>query len=143
MLETIRQERNKRNLFAKRLGLSVTEMKEGFAVARVKITDDMRNPIGSVHGGCIYTVADVACGAAVSSYGTMVTTLSSAFNFLRPGLDGCSELIGEATVIKHGRRVSVADVVVTDQDGRELARGTFDYMSLDRPLDFTVEEINP
>ena len=141
--EAIRTERNRRNLFARRMGLFVTEMREGFAVARMKITEEMRNPIGSVHGGCIYTVADVACGAAASSYGMQVTTLTSAFNYLRPGLDTCDEIIGTATVIKHGKRVSVIEVEITDQEGTVLSQGVFNYMSLGKPLDFTIAEINP
>jgi acyl-CoA thioesterase len=135
-LEYVMQCRNRDNYFARMLGITVVEMQTGFARARMRVTEQMRNPIGSVHGGCLFTVADVTCGAAASSYGMMVTTLDSSFHFLRAGLSGCTELIGEARAIKHGKRITVLAVTVADQDGEALCSGTFTYMSLQKPLPY-------
>lgn len=128
--------RNADNHFAKMLGISVVEMRHGFAKAEMRITKEAKNPIGSVHGGCLFTLADVVCGAAASSYGMQVTTLDSSFHFLRAGLDDCRELFATAQSVKHGKRVTVLEAKVTDQTGRVLCTGTFTYMSLGKKLPY-------
>ncbi len=134
-LQQIMEYRNKNNNFSNLIGLRVYEMTTGTAKSRMKVTEAMGNPIGSIHGGALYTVADVTAGAAVSSHGMMVTTMNSSMNYLRPAI-GCTELYGEAEEIKHGRRASVVSVWIKDQNGTELAQGTFTFMSLGKPIEF-------
>lgn len=135
-LQQIMEYRNRNNSFSNLIGLSVYEMAEGSAKSMMKITEAMGNPIGSIHGGCLYTVADVTAGAAVSSHGMQVTTMTSSMNYLRPAI-GCTELYGEAEEIKQGKRVSVVSVWIRDQKGTELAQGTFTFMSLGKPIEYT------
>ena len=130
-LDEIREYRNQYNHFAKLIGLTITEMGEGYGITRMTITDQMRNPVGSVHGGAIATAADVAGGSAASTLGHPITTLDCSLHYLRPGLKDCTEIIGKGTVIKGGRRVIVTDVEVTSQDGTVLARGIYTYATLD------------
>ena len=130
-IEEIRNYRNEYNHFANLIGLTITEMGEGYGVTKMAVTDQMRNPVGSVHGGAIATTADVAGGSAASSLGHPVTTLDCSLHYLRPGLSDCTEIIGRGTVIKGGRRVIVVDVEVSGQDGTVLARGIYTYATLD------------
>lgn len=125
--------RNDHNYFAKAFGLMVTRISEGEAESRVKVTGQLYNPINSIHGGCLYTIADVTCGAAVASYGMMATTMQSSMSYLRPGMN-CMELIGRAKVIKHGKNISVVNVDIMDQDEVVLAQGVFQFMSLGREI---------
>ncbi len=134
-IQRIMEYRNKNNNFSNLIGLHVYEMSEGTAKSRMKITEVMGNPIGSIHGGCLYTVADVTAGAAASSHGMQVTTMTSSMNYLRPAI-GCSEIFGEAEEIKQGKRVIVVSVWIRDQDGTELAQGTFTFMSLGKPIEY-------
>ncbi|MBR2188608.1 MAG: PaaI family thioesterase [Eubacterium sp.] len=129
-IDEIREYRNKYNHFATLIGLSITDMKEGFGEVRMKITAEMRNPTGSVHGGCIATAADVAGGSAASSYGFPVATLDCSLHYLRPGLKDCEEIIGTGKVIKNGKRVIVTDVEVKSQTGTVLARGIYSFAPL-------------
>ena len=78
--EKIRKLRNDHNYFARMFGLEVTRIEEGRAESRVRVTDQLYNPIGSIHGGCLYTIADVTCGAAVASYGIKATTMQSSMS---------------------------------------------------------------
>jgi acyl-CoA thioesterase len=135
-LEKVMHERNRDNHFAKMLGIRVVEMRRGYAKAVMTLSKDVKNPIGSVHGGCLFTLADVVCGAAASSYGMQVTTLDSSFHFLRAGFDDSGELFGTAQVIKHGKRVTVLETKISDQTGRVLCAGTFTYMSIGRKLPY-------
>ena len=42
------------------------------------------NPLGTVHGGCLYTLADTVAGFAAASCGFEGPTLSGNMYFLRP-----------------------------------------------------------
>lgn len=138
--EQIMYARNRDNFFAQLIGISIIEMKRGFARGRLEVTKKLKNPIGSVHGGCLYTLADVVCGAAASSYGFQVTTLDSSFHYLRAGLEKTEVLYGTADVVKHGKRIIVLETKIADQTGRVLCTGTFTYMSLGKYLPYIDEE---
>ena len=127
--QKVMEKRNASNAFARYIGLTLTHMEEGHAIAEMDITKDHLNPIDSTHGGCLYTAADVAAGGAAISFGPPVTTVDSSFRYLRPGLN-VTHIIAEASVIKHGKRLSVIQVEVRDQSGTILCIGTFSFMTL-------------
>mgnify|MGYP001623040509 CR=1 FL=1 len=134
----LRDYRNSQNAFANYIGLSITEIRPGSASTKMPVTGHHMNPIGSVHGGCLSTMADVTGGAAASSYGWQVTTLDCDLHYLRPGLD-VSCLYGEARELKRGKRVLVYEVSVRDQRGTVLAEGIYSYMALQKRI-FPEEE---
>lgn len=134
--------RNKHNAFANYIGLRVTEIKEGYARSEMPITEKHYNPIGSVHGGCLFTIADVTCGAAASSYGYNVTTVDSHIHYLRAGLN-TTHLYGEAKEIKHGKKILVYEITVKDQNQVLLANAIFTFMSLGTKIQLEEDDSSP
>ena len=134
-LHDILNYRNEMNPFAKMLHMETVEMREGYAKAVMPVGDELRNPQGAVHGGVLYTLADVAGGNAAASHGEWIATLDADFHYLRPALK-LTSLTAEATELKFGKRVSVYDVKVSDQNGTVLASGTFTYASLGRKIEW-------
>ena len=112
--EKLKSFRNINNNFAKLLGIELTELSNGYA--------------------CLYTIADIAGGAAASSYGIHVTTIDGNFHYLRAGLN-TKELSATATEIKKGKKISVYSISVKDQDNVELAVGIFSFMSLGKAIE--------
>lgn len=53
--------------FASMLGAELVTVEEGRAVARMELADRHRNFMGTVHGGAIFGLADVAFAAAANS----------------------------------------------------------------------------
>ena len=135
--EKLMRERNVKNAYARYNGIKVTAMSKGAATAEMSITDNMLNPYHIIHGGCLYTIADVAGGAAATSYGYKVTTVDSSFHYLRAGA-GTTKLVATAREIKAGKTLLVFDISVMDQNGTLLAEGIFTYMSLG-PLESSSE----
>lgn len=123
------KQRNADNRFMLLVGVTITEMSTGYAAGEIILSECHRNLIGSVHGGCIFTLADSVSGAAAVSHGNKATTLSSDFHYLNPALD-CKKLIAKATEIKYGKTINVFEVKVTDEKDRLLAQGTFSYFIL-------------
>ena len=132
-LEDYMAYRNEHNEYAAFLGIRTTEMREGYARGELAIRKEYENAIGSVHGGCLFSLADTIGGSAAASYGMRVTTLSSDFHYLSPGI-GVKKLYAEAKEIKNGKRISVYEVEVAGEDGKLLAKGTFTFFNLGVPL---------
>ena len=54
--------RNEQNAFGNLVGVKIVEIREGYARAELEVTPELSNPIGSLHGGCLFTMADVTGG---------------------------------------------------------------------------------
>ena len=125
--------RNKSNKFASYMGIRTTEMKAGYAKGEMNIKGVYENAISSVHGGCIFTLADTIGGSAAASHGDKMTTISSDFHYLSPELD-TDKLYCTGREVKYGKKIAVYDVEVTDVQGRLIAKGLFSYYNLGEPL---------
>lgn len=115
------------------IDLKIVDIKPGYAKGEIEVQPKHLNPIASVHGGCLLTMADVVAGCASESYGGTTPTLDCNFHFLNAGLNA-KKIIAEATELKKGKRALVFDVRITDQDGLLLATGVFTYMNIAKKL---------
>lgn len=126
--------RNETNIFAKHLGIRITNIETGKAEAELEIKDIMSNLIGSVHGGCLFTLADVTAGSVAASYGYKATTLDATMHYLNPALNS-KVLYARGETLKHGKRTTVVNISITDQNGTNLVSAVFTFMSLGVPLE--------
>lgn len=127
--EQVRQLQNHNSPFDTFIGTRITDIAEGYARAELPLQKEHYNSIGSVHGGCLFSLADAVAGAAAMSTGYNATTMDASFYFMRPAI-GKTRLIAEAREMKRGHRVFVYRVTIRDQDGNLLSEGIFSYMSL-------------
>jgi uncharacterized protein (TIGR00369 family) len=115
--------------FAELVGLVVGEVGDGRATVTVTAGDHHLNPAGTVHGGAIATLIDLAMGRAVASLiddDERPVTIEMKVNFLEAGEPG--ELVASARVTRRGRRFTVVHADVTQVAGGETlaeAMGTF------------------
>ena len=128
------RERTEKNNFARLIDLKLDEVTEHGAIASMPITTKHLNPFGAVHGGCLYTIADVVAGSAANAHGKPAVTLDSDFHFLRAGI-GTTKLVGMSKELKCGKKVLVYYVEIADQNEKVLAEGTFTYMVIDKKQD--------
>ncbi len=121
---------NKDNYFAVVNGINVTHLSRGHAIVEMDVDKDKLNPLGTVHGGCLFTMADTCAGAAAKSYGRAVTTINADINYIRPGKNA-KHLIAESNEIKVGKTIIVNEVMIRNEKGAELARGMFTFFTLE------------
>jgi len=126
--QKIIDERNVRNLYAVAMGIRVTELEPGRAKVVLTAEKKNLNPLGRVHGGCLFGLADAACGAAASIYGKAVT-LNANYNFLRGAAEG-DTITAEARETKHVRTISVFDITLTNQTGDVIGTSTMTFYYL-------------
>lgn len=127
--------RNLRNHFAKKAGVETIDIGEGYAECELHVEADHYNVINTVSGGALFTLMDAVGGAAATSYGYRVTTLSSNIFFLH-SVKNPITLYAIGRTIKHGRTITVVDVRVEDIVGKTYAQGTITYFNLDKPIDY-------
>ena len=125
--------RNEQNAFGNLVGVKIVAIREGYARAELEVTPELSNPIGSLHGGCLFTMADVTGGSAAVSHGEQVTTVDADIRYLRAGI-GVKRVICEAHEIKKGKNLLVYRVDVKGEGGNLLTAGTFTYMSLHKKI---------
>lgn len=105
-------------------GLEILEYGEERVVARVAVRDEIKQPMGLVHGGVYASIAEattsMATASAVYGDGKAAMGLSNNTSFLRPVTSG--EYVHATATRRHkGRTTWVWDVDITDDEGRLCA----------------------
>jgi 1,4-dihydroxy-2-naphthoyl-CoA hydrolase len=120
--------------FSTLMGVEIVERGKDRVVGRMLVRDDLCTAGGILHGGAYMAFADTlgAVGAVMNlAEGQGTTTLESKTNFFRGAPVG-STVTGTATPLHVGRRSSVWQTRVTNDDGKLMALVTQTQMVLDR-----------
>jgi len=109
--------------FQQSLGLRwITGDEPGQVGVELDLRDDLKGPAGSLEGGVVSTIADVAgASAAAQAAGGLVATQHISISFLAPGRDGPVQAMG--TPLRVGKSDAVVEVRVIDRghDDRLMA----------------------
>ena len=112
-------------------GIRAVSIEKGKCICELEIEKHHLNPISSIHGGVLYTMADVVGGFVCRSMGhKCLTTMNSSISFLNAGLN-CKKIIGTGTAVKSGKSTATVEVDITDQDGKLLTKVISTYFILD------------
>jgi len=105
------------------LEMRLLELTPGYAKVAIKLKPQYQNFNGVIFGGIVTAVADQAFAYASNSLA--YPSLASQFNIhFIAGTEVNDELTAECRVLKSGRRVGISEVVVTNQDGKLIAKAT-------------------
>ena len=110
--------------FLRLLGVETVSIEAGRVVSRLPVREDLNQQNGYVHAGVVGTLADHTAGAAAGTLmdeTSMPLTAEFKVNLLRPAVGRV--LVCEATVLKPGRAITVAESEVYAEDdggGRKL-----------------------
>ena len=106
--------------WAQALGIQYLDLRRGYCRVRMKLQPHMMNHRGRPHGGVLFTLADVAFGAACNAHGEDAVALNVAISYLA-AVQPDSTLVAEARVTKQGRRAGFYAVEVSAEDGTLVA----------------------
>jgi acyl-CoA thioesterase len=105
--------------FATISGMHLTEVSAGYAKAKMKIEKRHLNVLGSVHGGTIFTLADMAFAAASNSHGTAAVAINADISFVKAVSEGY--LFAEAKETSINPKIATYTVDVTNENGDTIA----------------------
>jgi uncharacterized protein (TIGR00369 family) len=100
------------------------------AIVKMELSDNIRGGAAPVHGGALCTLADIACGVALGDDWdfTKEFPVSVDLNVRFFAQPKSGPLTAEATAVHRGRKITGAECVITDGDGRQVARAAGTYM---------------
>ena len=116
------------------IGLEILEAEPGRSVARVRMQPELANPVGLMHGGVIASLIDTGIAYALLLQedvqdalhaGRSLVTVDLRVKYLRPVSAG--SITCESRVVRMGRQIIHADAIVTNDAGKEVARGDAIY----------------
>lgn len=106
--------------YAAGLGASLDDWGPGHATVTWTPRDDQCNFAGGLHGGAIFSAADVALSVASNSWGRQAVALSVEAQFLAPAPTG-SPLTATCRERARSRRTGAYLIEVTDDTGALVA----------------------
>jgi len=109
----------KNDRFAQHSGIELLEIGEGRAKAKMTIKDCHLNGVDVVHGGAIFTLADLAFAAASNSHGTVAVAINASIWFVKAGRQGT--LFAEAKEVSRNPKLATYSIRVTDDSGELVA----------------------
>lgn len=109
-----------RDTASQALGMSLDEIRPGYARMTMTVRADMLNGHQTCHGGFIFALADSAFAFACNSHNRVTVAQGAAIEFLYPGREG-DVLTAEACEVALGKRTGVYDITVSNQQGRQVA----------------------
>jgi acyl-CoA thioesterase len=109
----------KNDRFAQHSGIELLEISPGRAKARMAITDSHLNGVNVVHGGAIFTLADLVFAAASNSHGTVAVAINASIWFVKAARGGT--LYAEATEVSRNPKLATYSIKVTDDAGEVVA----------------------
>jgi len=110
--------------FARSLGVEVPEYGGGRATARLTVEPRHLNSAGTLHGGVIFSLADVAFAAASNSHGDLAVSIDAGISYFLAVSGGV--VTAEAREVSRNPKLATYLIDVTDEAGRLVAhfRGT-------------------
>jgi len=102
------------------LGIKITEVHCGRAVAVMAVKDFMLNGHKTCHGGQIFTLADSAFAFACNSQNKAAVALSCTIDFVSPAFEG-DILTATAEELHQGGRSGVYQIKITNQNQQLIA----------------------
>ncbi len=106
--------------YARKMGLTCTEVGTGRCRVEMTVTEDMCNLFGTAHGGAVFSLIDEAFQIAVNSHGVVAFALNLSVTYVaacRPG----DRLAAEAREVAVTRRTATCEIRVTRAGGEVVA----------------------
>ncbi|MEW5889664.1 MAG: hydroxyphenylacetyl-CoA thioesterase PaaI [Pseudomonadota bacterium] len=108
-----------RDRAAQSLGITLEDIRPGYARMRMTVRPDMLNGHALCHGGFLFTLCDTAFAYACNSHNHNTVAAGCSIEYLAPAFEG-DVLTAEAREhVLHGR-TGIYDVDVTDQHGKRI-----------------------
>lgn len=110
---------NKADAFAAHNGMTITELREGYARAEMTLQSHHMNGAQTVHGGAMFTLADFAFAAASNAAGQLALSINSSISIFKGAKVG--KLIAEAREISTTPKLASFEVSIRHESGDLLA----------------------
>ncbi len=109
----------KNDHFASETGIEIEWAEEGKALCSMELKEKHYNAGGTVQGGAIFTLGDFAFAVAANISGQLTVSLNNSISFI--SVTKGKKLLAEANQLSDSKRISVYEVIITDELGNNVA----------------------
>ena len=109
----------KRDIFAKYVGIELEDVTPGRAKVKVTVKEHHLNGLRIVHGGMLFTLADMAFAAAANSRGRIAVALNASISYVKPAKGNI--LFAEAEEVSRSGNHAVYAITLTDDSKETVA----------------------
>ncbi len=105
------------------VGMTVEAVESGWCRAGLEVGPQHWTPFGTIHGGILCDLSDLAMGMAFMTTlgeGEALATIELKINYFRPVRQG--PLLAEARVVNRGRSTGYVDCEIKDAAGKLIAK---------------------
>jgi acyl-CoA thioesterase len=99
--------------------IELLDASPGYAKARMLISEEHLNGFGTVHGGAIFTLADLVFGSAANAHGRIAMAINCSIAYVKAVKKGY--LIAEAKEVSIGYKLATYTVTITDDENDLIA----------------------
>ena len=107
----------------------ILEIAPGHAKLGLDILPCSLNLYGTLHGGVIFTLCDMAAGMATYAYEVSNVTQQGCIHFIKSVDSG--KLYVQADAVHKGSKTAIHHVVITTPEGKTVADATFTMFLFD------------
>jgi len=104
---------------AKNMIIEIEQVEKGSCVLSMKVTSALMNAAGVVHGGAVFTMADIACAIAANSHNKTSLTINGNINFLTSAKKG-DTLLARTKEVALGNTMANYQVEIMRQSDNTL-----------------------
>lgn len=108
------------------LELEVVELAEGKSIFSTKTAEKHSNIYGTVHGGTLASISDIAMGSSCLTLGKRVVTIDMNVSYIKSAPAG-SKLTAIGEVISNGKTIMRAAGEIYDEQNQLLVRSQASY----------------
>ncbi len=118
-MATLKDLLNNGDRFAADNGMMLTEVREGYAQAEVKVQPHHLNAAGVCQGGVYFTLADLCFAAVTNSHGQLALGVQNSITYLQSAREG-DTLVAKAQETFNHKKLPFCTVNIYNQDGELL-----------------------
>ena len=117
---------------AAHLGITLEQVRPGYARAAMTVSPSLLNSVGTAHGGATMALLDIVHAAVSNSHGIVAVAQDVHTEFLAAGRPG-DRLVAEGVEVHRSARTAVYRIDARAQDGRLVATALARVFRTDRP----------
>ena len=119
--------------FAAHSGIELLDAGPGWAKAQMTVADQHLNAADVVHGGALFTLADLAFAVASNSHGQLALGINVSISYLKAARAG-AVLTAEAKEVSRNSKLATYTMEVRDAAGDLVALAQGTVFRKDTPL---------
>lgn len=122
------------------VGIELIDIEPGRAKAKLEVNDSHLNGLGTVQGGAIFTLADLALAAASNSHGTAAVLVNGNISYFKAVSQGV--LFAEAKEESLNNKLATYTIKLTNGEGDIIALMQATVYRKKETLESFIEQTN-